>query len=222
MKDGLARFSALVRACRERALDLFAPPRCAACAGPRAGKPPFCVTCGEPAPALPWTLDGVPLLAAGVYQAPLAPAIRRFKFEGHSELAPELARLLGARLAFFALERALFVPVPLHRARLVERGYNQSALLARTLARELGARTHPRVLERTRATEQQAALDRRARGDNVRGAFRVRARAPSGPIVLVDDVVTTGATARACVDALRQAGSRVVLVAALARTEGKF
>jgi ComF family protein len=222
MNDGLARLSTLFRACRERALDLFAPSSCAACAGPRAGKPPFCLTCGEPAPALPGAIDGVPLVAAGVYQSPLAPAIRRFKFEGHSELAPELARLLGARLAFFRLEQTLFVPVPLHRARLVERGYNQSALLAQTLARELGARVNPRALERTRATEQQAALDRRARGDNVHGAFRVRAAAPHTPVVLVDDVVTTGATARACLDALRQAGSRVVLVAALARTEGKF
>jgi ComF family protein len=222
MEDALARLLALVRACRERALDVFAPPSCAACAGPRAGKPPFCITCGAPAPALPSALDGVPIVAAGVYQSPLAPAIRRFKFEGRSELAPALARLLAARLAFFRLERALFVPVPLHRARLVERGYNQSALLARALARELGARANPRVLERTRATEQQAALARRARRENVRGAFGLRARAPGEPVVLVDDVVTTGATARACVDALRTAGSRVVLIAALARTEGKF
>jgi ComF family protein len=171
---------------------------------------------------VPGTLDGVPLVVAGAYQSPLAPAIRRFKFDGHSELAPELARLLGARLAFFALERSVFVPVPLHRARLVERGYNQSALLAQRLARELGARASPRALERTRATEQQAALDRRARSENVRDAFRVRSVAPREPVVLVDDVVTTGATARACIEALRRAGSRVVLVAALARTEGKF
>src|SRR5262249_46557655 len=147
---------------------------------------------------------------------------RRFKFEGHAELAPELARLLGARLAHLALGRVAFVPVPLHRARLVERGYNQSALLAQCLARTLGGRAEPRALERTRATEQQAQLDRLARGANVRGAFRVRASAPAEPVVLVDDVVTTGATACACVDALRKAGSEVVLVAALARTEGKF
>lgn len=222
MQHRFAGLSAVLRACRERALDLFAPPSCAACAGPRAGKPPFCVTCGEPAPVLPWSLDGVPLVVAGAYQSPLAPAIRRFKFEGRSELAPELARLLAARLAVFAPEGAQFVPVPLHRARLVERGYNQSALLAQRLARELGGQARPRALERTRATEQQAQLDRRARGENVRGAFRVRAQPPLRPIVLVDDVVTTGATARACVDALRQVGSEVALVAALARTEGKF
>lgn len=214
--------SALFRAFREHALDLFAPPSCAACAGPRAGKPPFCVTCGEPAPVLPWTLDGVPLVVAGAYQEPLAPAIRRLKFEGRSELAPELARLLGTRLAVFEPVGAVFVPVPLHRARLVERGYNQSALLARCLARELGARVGARVLERVRATEQQAQLDRRARGENVRGAFRVRARAPRAPVVLVDDVVTTGATARACIAALREAGCEVTLVAALARAAGKF
>jgi ComF family protein len=217
-----ARYSTLARSLVERALDLLSPASCAACAGPRAGEPPFCLTCGEPAPALPWNVDGVPLVVAGTYQSPLAPAIRRFKFEGHSELASDLARLLASRLRAFALGAVAFVPVPLHRARLVERGYNQSALLARCLARELGGRATPRALERTHATEQQARLAREARRENVHGAFRVGRGALPERVVLVDDVVTTGATARGCVQTLRDAGSEVVLVAALARTTGKF
>ncbi|HTQ07251.1 MAG TPA: phosphoribosyltransferase family protein [Polyangiaceae bacterium] len=221
--DGrIRKLGVWLRAFREHALDLLARASCAACAGPRAGKPPFCITCGEPAPALPCELDGVPLVVAGRYQAPLAPAIRRFKFEGHSELAPELARLLAPHLAVFELTSVRYVPVPLHRARLVERGFNQSALLAQRLARELGGRAEPRLLERVRVTQQQAQLGREARAENVRGAFRVRRGVSGERVVLVDDVVTTGATARACVGALRAAGSEVLLVAALARAEGKF
>jgi ComF family protein len=201
----------------ERLLDALSPASCAACAGPRAGKPPFCVTCGEPAPLAPCSLAGVPLVVGGAYQAPLEPAILRFKFGGHSELARDLGRLLAARLRPFGLKNVDFVPVPLHHARLVERGYNQSALLSRWLARSLGGRSFPRALERVRSTEQQARLGRAARMDNVSDAFRA---APSGVpprVVLVDDVVTTGATARACLKVLLRAGSEVILVAALAR-----
>ena len=202
-----------------RLLDVFSPASCAACAGARAGKPPFCATCGSPAPVLPIHLGGVPLIVAGAYQAPLAPAIRRLKFEGRSELASELAELLYARLRLMAWEAPSFVPVPLHRARLVERGFNQSALVARCLARRLGGHYAPRALERPRATEQQARLGREARSDNVRAAFRARPGKVPPRVVLVDDVVTTGATALACLEALRGAGSEVLAVVALARAE---
>jgi len=213
------KFFGQANAWLERALDALSPASCAACAGPRAGGPPFCVTCGEPASALPGTLDGVQLVAAGVYQAPLEPAIARFKFGGHSELSRALAGLLAARIEPFSLGEVAFVPVPLHRNRLVERGYNQSALLAARLARELGGSALPRALERVRSTDQQARLGRDARAENVRGAFRARPGRMPPRVVLVDDVVTTGATARACLKALKDAGSEVILVAALARAE---
>jgi ComF family protein len=204
----------------ERLLDVLAPPSCAACGGPRAGRPPFCVTCGQPAPSECVELAGTPLIVAGVYQPPLSLAIHRFKFEACSELAVGLGGLLVERLRVSALTAACFVPVPLHRARLVERGYNQSALIAKQLARRLGARTDPRALERWRETEQQARLGREARRENVREAFRVRGQRVPRESVLVDDVVTTGATALACVEALREAGSTVLAVVALARAEG--
>jgi ComF family protein len=208
----------------ERLLDALSPPSCAACAGPRSGAPPFCITCGEPAPLEPTALGGVPLLVAGRYQPPLSSAVRRFKFEGRSELALGLSRLLAPRLAPFLAphrpEDACFVPVPLHRARLVERGYNQSALLARCLARAVGGRCETRVLERHRSTDQQARLGRDARLANVADAFGCRAGKAPGVSVLVDDVVTTGATALACLEALKKAGSEVRAVVALARAEG--
>jgi predicted amidophosphoribosyltransferase len=135
----MQRIAACGSAWLERLLDAFSPPSCAACGGPRRGPPPFCITCGAPAPLLlPATLGGVPLVVAGRYQAPLSKAVQRFKFEGRSELATDLARLLVPRLRALELGDACFVPVPLHRARLVERGYNQSALLARCLARGVG------------------------------------------------------------------------------------
>jgi len=204
----------------ERLLDCFSPPSCAACGGPRSHGPTFCLTCGEPAPALPADLDGTPLLVIGRYQPPLSRAILRFKFEGHTELARGLAALLVPRLEVAGVSGACFVPVPLHRARLVERGYNQSALLAQSLARALGARVEPRVLERWRRTDQQARLGRDAREANVHEAFRLRGSRAPAETVLVDDVVTTGATALSCLKALKKAGSRVLAVVALARAEG--
>jgi ComF family protein len=203
----------------ERALDALVPATCSACGGPNPVRSPFCIDCGEPAAILPCSLEGVPLVVAGAYESPLEAAIARFKFAGHSELARDLACLLVERLRPLGLADAAFVPVPLHRARLAERGYNQSALLSSWLARRLGGRSLPRVLERVRSTDQQARLGRGARAENVRGAFRVRPGHVPPRVVLVDDVVTTGATAKGCLKALHAAGSEVILVAALARAQ---
>lgn len=203
-----------------RSLELLSPASCAACGGPRAGAPPFCRTCGSPPLVLPGTLDGIPLIVAGPYAPPLAPAIRRLKFDGHAELAAPLARLLTPRLEALGIgPRAGFVPVPLHRARLVERGFNQAALLASALARATGGELVPRGLERTRRTDQQARLGRLERSANVHDAFTARPGMVPTRAVLVDDVVTTGATALACLKTLEQAGVEVLAVVALARAD---
>ncbi len=113
------------------------------------------------------------------------------------------------------------MPVPLHPARLAERGYNQAALLGAAAARELGAPLQPRALLRTRNTSQQARLPRAGRLENVAGAFRVRAPAlvRGRRIVLVDDVATTGATLAACVAALRESGAVSVTPLVVARAD---
>jgi ComF family protein len=197
--------------------NTVAPEECAACGVPLA-LGGFCSACGEPEPACATALGDVPLTALGAYAPPLSRAITRLKFEGRPDLAVPLALLLARRSSPLpGIEGAAFVPVPLHRERLVERGYNQSALLAARLSQVWGGTFAPRVLERTRATEQQAHLSRDERRDNVENAFAAVRPVRSGSIVLVDDVVTTGATARACVAALRSAGLRVVQVVALAR-----
>ena len=200
---------------------MLSPGECSACGEPESVRP-FCEACGAPAAVAPNSLDGVPVLAAGVYAPPLSNAIRRFKFEGHPELARPLASLVVPALASLGVERTdAWVPVPLHRARLVERGFNQSALVARALAASTASTFAPRTLERRRETEQQARLGRAARGENTLGAFALRRPVVGRRVVLVDDVVTTGATVRACLAAFRAANVAVLAVVALAQAPGR-
>jgi ComF family protein len=111
----------------------------------------------------------------------------------------------------------VLVPVPLGRARERERGFNQAALVAERLARGLGAPFRPCWLARARATAPQTDLDAAARRANVRGAFVASTAAAGADVVLVDDVLTTGATAGECARALRAAGVRSVGVLTVAR-----
>ena len=104
------------------------------------------------------------------------------------------------------------VPVPLHALRLAERGYNQSALLARALATQLGIPLRLTALRRQRATLPQAHLGREQRHDNLRQAFVPTAVEAGSRVLLVDDVITTGSTLRACSDALQQGGGQVVCI----------
>lgn len=148
----------------------------------------------------------------------LARVVQHLKYRGCRSLAHPLADLLAARYPFPA--HALLAPVPLHRARLRSRGYNQALLLARGLARRRGLALDPRLLERTRPTAEHARLDAAARHRNVQGAFRVRPGvALSGrTVVLIDDVLTTGATADACARALVAGGAAAVHVFTVGRT----
>jgi ComF family protein len=201
--------------------EWLVPRGCSACDDPRAG-PYYCAACaagGDDRMLEHAGIDGVPVLPARRYEAPLSTAIRRFKYGGRPDLARPLAALASASLvAIDAPERSLFVPVPLHPRRLAERGYNQSALLARELARSVGGECRCRALERSRYTEQQAGRSRSDRATNVAAAFLARAPEPlrGARVVLVDDVVTTGATALACLAALRAAGAEPVGIVTLA------
>ena len=148
--------------------------------------------------------------AAFLYAFPLDRLLPRLKF--HHGLAA--GRLLS-RLAAEALARAprpdVLVPVPLHRARLRQRGYDQALELARPLARALDLPLRDDLLRRRRATAPQSRLDAAARRRNLRGAFEVAARAPlPAHVALFDDVMTTGATLHAAANALRKAGVRRV------------
>lgn len=144
-----------------------------------------------------------------------------FKHGDRLHAAPAYAEWLARAGVELLAEADLVVPVPLHWTRLAWRRYNQSALLANAAARLSGRRAVPDLLVRTRRTPQQGDMGRAARRRNVHRAFRVARRhtalVPGKRILLVDDVLTSGATAEACVGALHAAGAAAVDLLTLAR-----
>lgn len=207
---------------------------CAACFGKlRMIDAPLCACCGIPfAVAVeaetrcPSCLETPPdfnaARAALVYDAVSAPLVTTLKF--HDQWAG-LARYVQMmlRLGTPLLDGAdMLVPVPLHWRRLVRRKFNQSALLAYGLEAQTGIPCAPQMLQRVRHTKPQMRLDRATRLRNVKRAFAVPPEAQpllaGKTVLLVDDVLTTGATANACARALKKAGAREVRVLALART----
>ncbi len=194
----------------------LAPDVCAAC---DVGVPMLTAFCPPCALTLVRAPPQALLVAPFFYGGALAAAITRFKYQSRPELARPLSAAIVRALAALEPRPAVVVPVPLHDSRLADRGYNQAALLARPVARALGTRFGPRVIERVRDTSQQAKLDREARLANLAGAFRVRVpREVLGKrVLLVDDVRTTGATLGACEAALLAAGAAEVTCAVIAR-----
>ena len=146
------------------------------------------------------------------------------KYQGRRDGLVLLAGWMAAAGRPLLDEAELIVPVPLHYFRLVRRGFNQSGWLAASLARASGVRLSVDALKRVRATPIQGGLSATGRRRNVQGAFRVRGMAKSlvkgKRVLLVDDVLTTGATAEACTLALKRAGARCVDVLTLARVAG--
>ena len=207
-------------------------PICPACAADLPTIPPaHCDRCALPMPAClaqcPDCHRHPPLFdtatAAWVYGFPVDTLIRDFKYGHHLYLG----RFFAEQLAI-ALEQAwlrssaprpdLIVPMPLHPNRLRSRGFNQAAEIARHLSRRLQIPCAYDALVRMHDTPPQAGLPRAARWQNLQGAFACPAPIRARNILLVDDVLTTGASLSACADVLRQSGATRIDVAVVART----
>lgn len=221
------------------ALDLLLPPRCVACSTTVASAcAPFCELCWHSVLQLDRTCTGCGLpgetttcpacrcnphpfsvaRAAVEYGGQAAVAIRHLKYGGRSYLGRPLATLLRPRLPEL-MPLDLVLPVPLHPRRLRKRGYNQAAVLAAELVRGQQLCALYGALKRHRDTGSQASLSRDRRLQNLRGAFTASAaRVRGARALLVDDVMTTGATAAACSEALLDAGAQEVKVLTLARS----
>ena len=147
--------------------------------------------------------------------------VHRLKYGDRVELARALGAMMARAGAELLLDADVIVPVPLHRSRLWWRRFNQAMALAGALSRTSGVRCDPFLLARVKRTRSQVGLTRTQRGDNLQGAFRVPADAKphlaGKRVLLVDDVVTTGATANACSRALLRAGAESVDVLSFAR-----
>jgi ComF family protein len=202
-----------------RLAELLGPSRCPGCER-RASF--FCERCLDTLrdAETAWRSWPVPTFGRLSYAGALAEAIRRFKYGDRPDLGGPLGALLAADAA--GLEPVdVVVPVPLHPRRLSERGYNQSTLLARPVARSLRAPLRAGALRRIVDTAAQARLGAAERRGNVMRAFAVPdpATVCGRRVLLVDDVATTGSTLGACATALVSAGSADVRALVLARAE---
>ncbi len=226
MRSVISLVLALLRMLLAALQSALAPPTCAACDARVRARVVFCSACTatiEPPPEPNETDGAAPplddILAFGAFGGALAIALRRLKYQDRPDLGVPLGHLARRTARLAGLTADLVVPVPLHPRRLVERGYNQAALLAAEVAIELDAPLAARALIRLRNTPQQARFDRAARLGNVREAFR--ARHPPAlrgrRVVLVDDVATTGSTITACTEALLAAGAASVTAIVIAR-----
>jgi len=207
--------SALCEHCLSGCIPLT-PPRCPRCALPFAtigGTNHQCGECLLHPPDFIWTV------AAGLYEEALRHAIHRFKFDGLLALDRPLTRLLDAAWQSDSPDWIpdLLVPVPLHPQRLCQRTYNQSLLIARELGRSRDLPVDPHLLVRTLPTAAQAGLTARERHRNLHGAFALTRPLAGEKILLVDDVMTTGTTARSCATTLHLGGAGEIALAVLAR-----
>lgn len=200
-------------------VDLIYPPRCPLCGEAIAAQRGLCSTCWATL-EIPGTAAEDGITAATLYNDTARQLVLNFKHGRKIALAPMMARQIAARLPDLEGDW-LVVPVPLHRTRLWQRGYNQSALIARELARLRGKRLIVDGLVRTRRTPSLGGLGRAERAKVLAGAIKANPsrcdRLQGAQVLLVDDVLTSGATTNACKDALKAAGAGRVHVACFSR-----
>ena len=208
-------------------LNLFLESRCPLCQRPTSKE--FCQDCAKQLQRCQahssWLRANVPVFAWGAYGGTLKRALAALKYENQ----PQVARPLGHWLAQawlssqFASTQLIVVPIPLYADKEKQRGYNQAALLAQSFCKVTGLHLQQIGLERIRGTEAQFGLSSLEREKNLAMAFRLgsgfRRHHPASPVLLLDDVYTTGATARSAVQTLQRHGIQVYGLAALATSQ---
>ena len=228
------------------ALDIALPTLCVSCREPVDGEgvcaacwaklsfiaPPFCPRLG-----IPFVYDPGPELlsmeaianppayqrarAAVRYDDVARTLVHSLKYQDRTDLAPAMGRWMARAGQELLAEADVLVPVPLHWRRGWSRRYNQSGALARVISRQSGVKLASEALRRIRATEQQIGLSRPQRASNVQGAFKVAAERSADiagrRVILIDDVLTSGATTDACARALLRAKAAQVDVLVFAR-----
>jgi ComF family protein len=221
--------SSALQSITDTLLGILFPDRCAGCG--RTGSL-LCDRCRARIRPYPGTARALSLAANGdralldqvaiafVFDGALREAIHRLKYDRVRRMAGPLGELLAQHMRAQPQPADVLVPVPLHPRRMAERGFNQSELLAQHLSRLSGIPMLASGLVRSRDTAHQVGLDARERHENVREAFVWQQPArPPARVLLIDDVLTTGATLVACAHALRLAGTREVRALVLARSQ---
>lgn len=247
----VAACRATLGAAARLALDIALPMLCISCREPVASEglcpacwarlsfiaPPFCERLGipfvyDPGPGL-LSMEAIAdppayrrARAAVRYDDVAAALVHALKYQDRTDLAPTMGRWMARAGDELLREADLLVPVPLHWRRNWSRRYNQSGALARAISKRSGVPIASDALARIRPTEQQIGLSRSERARNVQGAFKVSAEKTScvegRRIVLIDDVLTSGATASSCVHALLRARAEAVDVLVFARVVDSF
>ena len=230
-------------------LDVILPPICHICHSyiPNANALHICPTCHDLLPLVVsplCSICGIPFIGAGgdhrcgaclahpprfdiarahfLYEGPIRDLIHSFKYSQRTHLGYPLALLSLKGVSVLSADHKphLIIPVPLHRSRLRQRGFNQAVLLGRELSRQLALPMVPDALSRNRPTEPQITLAAEKRRINVKGAFSVARpdHVVGKRILLLDDVMTTGSTMNECSKELKMAGAEMVIAVTVART----
>lgn len=206
----------------DEVLDVFLPPHCALC-GQSIARRPLCAGCFADLHwlkphDLPTLRNFDQVWSPLAYDYPVDRLITEAKFGKQLATARALGELLTMRLPAMARLPDLVVPVPLHWRRQAERGFNQAEEIARGLCRRLDWRLAASVCQRVRATPAQSALSAAERRKNLHAAFVARPLRPGLHLLVIDDVLTTGATAEAVAGALRRAGAASLQLWTVAHT----